>query len=70
MKTLPDLRAAVVDSLSDLVLFNLPQAAGRTLMSIAVIASMILSQTVKPPRTASRMIVNVNFFTSISIYRF
>ena len=36
MKTLPDHRAADVDSLSDLGLFNLPRAAGRTLMSMAV----------------------------------
>ena len=35
MKTLPDHRAADVDSLSDLSLFNLPRAAGRTLMSMA-----------------------------------
>ena len=66
MKTSPDHRAADMDSLSDLGLFNLPQAAGRTLMSMAVIASMILSQTVKPPRTALKTIVNVKFFTSIS----
>ena len=35
MKTSPDHRAADVDSLSDLGLFNLPRAAGRTLMSMA-----------------------------------
>ena len=35
METLPDHRAADGDSLSDLVLFNLPRAAGRTLMSMA-----------------------------------
>ena len=35
MKTLHDHRAADVDSLSDLVLFNLPRAAGWTLMSMA-----------------------------------
>ena len=37
MKTLPDLRAADVDSLSDLGLFNLPPAAGRMLMSMAAL---------------------------------
>ena len=37
MKTLPDHRAADVDSLSDLGLFNLPQAAGQTLMSMAAL---------------------------------
>ena len=36
MKSLPDHRAADVDSLSDLGLFNLSRAAGRTLMSMAV----------------------------------
>ena len=36
MKTLPDHWAADVDSLPDLGLFNLPWAAGRTLMSMAV----------------------------------
>ena len=36
MITLPDHREADVDSLSDLGLFNLPRAAGRALMSIAV----------------------------------
>ena len=35
MKTLPDHWAADVDSLSDLGLFNLPLAVGRTLMSMA-----------------------------------
>ena len=35
MKTLPDHRAADVDSLSDLGLFNLSRAAGGTLMSMA-----------------------------------
>ena len=35
MKTLPDHLAADVDSLSDLGLFNLPRAAGRTLISMA-----------------------------------
>ena len=37
MKTLPDHRVADVDSLSDLGLFNLPLAAGRTLMSMAAL---------------------------------
>ena len=37
MKTLPDHRAADVDSLSDLGLFNLPWAASRMLISVAVI---------------------------------
>ena len=36
MKILPDHRAEDVDSLSDLGLFNLSWAAGRTLMSMAV----------------------------------
>ena len=35
MKTLPEHRATDVNSLSDLGLFNLPRAAGRTLMSMA-----------------------------------
>ena len=35
MKTSPDHRAANVDSLSDLGLFNLPRTAGQTLMSMA-----------------------------------
>ena len=37
MKTLPDHRAADVYSLSDLGLFTLPRAAGRTLMSMAAL---------------------------------
>ena len=35
-------READVDSLSDLGLFNLPQAAGRTLMSMAGISLSII----------------------------
>ena len=35
MKTSPDHRAADVDSLSALGLFNLPRAASQTLMSMA-----------------------------------
>ena len=35
MKTLPTNRADDVDSSSDLSLFNLPRAAGRTVMSMA-----------------------------------
>ena len=35
MKTLADHQAANMDSLSDLGLFNLPLAAGRTLMTMA-----------------------------------
>ena len=34
MKTLPDHRAADVDSLSNLGFFNLPSAAGPTLMAV------------------------------------
>ena len=37
MKTLPDHRATDVDNLSNLGLFDLPRAAGRTLMSMAAI---------------------------------
>ena len=37
MKTLPDHRAADVDCLSNLGLFNLPRAAGRMLMSMPVV---------------------------------
>ena len=37
MKTLPTTRAADMDSLSDLGLFNLPRAAGGTLMSLYVV---------------------------------
>ena len=44
MKTLPDHRAADVHSLSDLGLFNLPPAAGRTLMSMAVHVAVIVQR--------------------------
>ena len=44
MKTLPDHRAADVDSLSDLGLFNLPRAAGQTLMLIAACPFELLSR--------------------------
>ena len=37
MKTLPDHREGNVDSLSDLGLFNVPRAAGRTVMSMAAL---------------------------------
>ena len=40
MKTSPAHRAADVDSLSDLDLFNLPREAGGTLMSMADIFKM------------------------------